>query len=200
MLLPLRAGMIALVSAFAALVLAGWLLPLPEPFATWTKPIILEFLFGIGLAALYLSGVRLSGFVRLGLVAAGVALMMAGEAAGLRGEVGRWLLWGVPAALIAAGFILGPDFAVTRFTQALRLGGDASYSLYLSHLFSLRAIGLVWPMLGVTNGWAFIAVAGAGSIIAAVLIYLLVEKPMLRLLRTLGGAGRPRAAPRLHNA
>jgi len=200
MLLPLRAGMIALVTAFGAMVAAGWLLPLPEPFATWTKPLILEFLFGISLAAIYMRGIRLSVALRLGLVALGVALLIAGEAAGLRGEVGRWLLWGVPSALIAAGFILGPDFALTRFTEVLRLGGDASYSLYLSHLFSLRAIGLVWPFLGIKNGWAFIVVAGMGSIIAAVLVYLLIEKPMLRLLRSFGSGERPRAPPRLHNA
>lgn len=200
MLLPVRAGMIALVSAFVALVTAGWVLPLPEPLATWTKPIVFEFLFGIAIAALYMKGIRLSGALRLSLVAAGLILLIAGEVAGLRGDVGRWLLWGVPAALIAGGFILGPDFAATRFTQAIRLGGDASYSLYLSHLFSLRAIGLVWPMTGVTNGWAFIVVAGAGSIIAAIAIYLLIERPMLRLLRTLGGGRRTRAAPSLHSA
>ncbi len=200
MFLPLRAGLIALISTFGVFVIAGWALPLPEPFATWTKPLILEFLFGISLAALYMSGIRLGAVARLCLVALGVALLIVGEAAGLRGEVGRWLLWGVPSAFIAAGFILGPDFATTRLTEALRLGGDASYSLYLSHLFSLRAIGLVWPLLGITNGWAFIAVAGTGSIIAAVLVYLLIEKPMLRLLRSFGGVGRKRAAPRLHNA
>lgn len=200
MLLPLRAGMIALATAFGGLVIVGWALSLPEPFATWTKPLILEFLFGIGIAALYMKGVRLPVLARLGLVAAGAALLIAGEAAGLRGEVGRWLLWGAPSALIAAGFIFGGDFPSSGFTGALRLGGDASYSLYLSHLFSLRAIGLAWPVLGISNGWAFIAVAGTGSIVAAVLVYLLVEKPMLRALRGSGRAARSRPSPRLHNA
>lgn len=200
MLLPLRAGMTVLISAFAALVIAGWTLPLEGPVEAWTRPIILEFLFGIAIAALYRKGVSLSRGARLALVAAGVGLLIAGEASGLRGEVDRFLLWGMPAALIAAGFILGSDFPATRFNAAIKLGGDASYSLYLSHLFTLRAIGLAWPLTGISNGWAFIVVAGIGSIVAAVLVYLLLEKPMLAILRRFSLPARPRPAARLHNA
>lgn len=200
MLLPLRAGMSVIVAAFAALVIAGWTLPLEGPIEAWTRPIILEFLFGIAIAALYRRGVRLGFVARLGLVGAGVALLIAGEASGLRGEIDRVLLWGVPAALIAAGFILGSDFPATRLNEAIRLGGDASYSLYLSHLFTLRAIGLAWPFTGISNGWAFVVVAGAGSILAAVLVYLLLEKPMLSVLRRFVLSSRPRSPARLHNA
>ncbi len=173
-------GLMLVALAFILAIVLGRLAgPALGPFAFWTQPMILEFLFGIALAALYLRGVRLRPFARIALVLAGLAL---GGYAELHSFsfASRWLWAGVPSLLIAAGVVLGPeprDFPLRRW---LVLGGGASYALYLSHLFSLKAVGIVWQKLGIDSSLGFLLVAGAVAIVAAVLVHLFVEKPMLR--------------------
>lgn len=201
LMLPRRAGLTALVGGFIALVLIGQTFPLSWPLGTWCQPIILEFLFGIGIAHLYVRGVRFNGAVRLALIAAGFGLLSLGNVLELKGVVGRWLLWGGPSVLIAAGFILGNDWKAGWLTRALKLGGDASYSLYLSHLFSLRGFGLLWAALGFTSGWGFVAAASVVAIAASIVVYLLIEKPLLSWLRRyLDRPSRPVPRPSLERA
>ncbi len=68
--------------------------------------------------------------------------------------------------------------------------GDASYSIYLAHIFAVGAMaGLALHLLGtsdpVTVGFV-VALAVAGGIAAGLILYRLVEEPMMRGLKKLG--------------
>ena len=144
----------------------------------WTNPLILEFLFGVVLARLWHRGVRYphltlallfgaSGFVLLGVLHTT--------------DLPRVLAAGVPATLIvAAGTVLCPH----RRTPLQNIG-DASYALYLSHRFTLRAASLlVLPLVPATLLGALVFVAGTccAAIGVSVLVYRHIERPMMRAL------------------
>jgi peptidoglycan/LPS O-acetylase OafA/YrhL len=69
--------------------------------------------------------------------------------------------------------------------------GDASYSLYLTHLYVLRVLHIVWVRLYPNNPWCFATVAVAISSLVAVGVFRTVETPMLHWLKR---ASRPRVA------
>lgn len=93
----------------------------------------------------------------------------------------RWLLWGLPAALIvAAGLSLKPAQGLVA-----RLGlllGDASYAIYLSHWFVLFVYSkaLKETALGQWPEPPLILAAFITSMISGVLFHLWVERPLTR--------------------
>jgi peptidoglycan/LPS O-acetylase OafA/YrhL len=63
--------------------------------------------------------------------------------------------------------------------------GDASYSIYLTHSFLLGVSGRIWARLfGPAHaGWFLLAMV-VGCSFLGVVVYRLVEKPLLSALRT----------------
>jgi peptidoglycan/LPS O-acetylase OafA/YrhL len=56
------------------------------------------------------------------------------------------VIWGIPAALIVAGTVLGlrePQAYTSRAARFAILLGDISFSLYLLHLFAMRPVTLL---------------------------------------------------------
>ena len=80
-----------------------------------------------------------------------------------------------------------------RFLQYV---GDASYSIYLVHIFPIAVLRALWPipMQGAGSLALFLLVSMAVVILLGRLSYTLVEKPTLKLLR---GAIERRLSP--HN-
>lgn len=186
LIFPRRIGLTLMAVIFALLMLnSRYGFQDFTPLAVWGFPIILEFVFGIGLAALYLGGLRLPLWGRMMLGALGVSLLMLAGFLSLEGFQVRWYAWGIPGALIVAAFVLGRDLSENRMTRLLVIGGNASYALYLSHLFTLRGVGLVWERTGWSSPHLYAAVAVAASIVVGVIVHLYLEKPMLNLLRNL---------------
>ena len=78
----------------------------------------------------------------------------------------------------------------------LELIGDASYSIYLVHIYEVAVLaGLAFTLLNPADIWADYLVAAAslvGGTVAGVLVYRFVEQPVLRLANGLFG-GRRRA-------
>lgn len=142
----------------------------------YSDPIILEFVGGIGLALLYLRGWRLPRAASLAGVAAAVAAYVTMVALG---ESARLLQFGLPALLLAAGVILAPEAdrpgPIRRF---LIFGGDASYTLYLSHTFTVNAAVILWR--GAGGGSPVLVLVGAMvlAIALAMLFYRIVEAPV----------------------
>jgi peptidoglycan/LPS O-acetylase OafA/YrhL len=60
--------------------------------------------------------------------------------------------------------------------------GALSYSLYLVHDVLLRAVARLWPQ---SHAWQRAVISLAASIIAAWVIYVLVETPAARLRKLL---------------
>jgi peptidoglycan/LPS O-acetylase OafA/YrhL len=184
-----RRAVLTLAVALLALVAVGAAFRLPQPFAFWTSPIILEFAFGLALGHLRVRGVALAGPAQAMLAVMGLALL----ALDLTQPTGvlpapRALAWGVPAALLVAAAALGrrqpsPASAATRLGVAL---GDASYALYLLHPFAIRGIRALvgatgfGPALGPAG---FIVLSLAGAILVALAAHRSFERPATAWMR-----------------
>ncbi|WP_246179584.1 acyltransferase family protein [Microvirga thermotolerans] len=185
---PKRIALSLLVAGLAVLVLAGRLLPLPQPLAFWTDPILLEFAFGLGLGWLHAKGVTLGRGVRWALALAAVALLAA-NLIDLRSDLSemRPLAWGLPAALLVAAAALSrterEPSALTRFAVT---AGDASYAIYLVHPFAIRGMGVVLARTGADAAlgpWGFVALSLAVTLLAGILVHRLFERPLTDALR-----------------
>ena len=206
---PRRAAVGLVAAAVAALVLAGAFVP-PELEALrfWTRPLMLDFAFGLGVGLAAAEGVRLPVAARLGLVAGGAALLSLDVMQVYQGPPGfttpnewpRVLGGGAPAAALLAGAVLGPEPRMPAALRPVERLGDASYSLYLFHPFALIATEKAWQKLPATHalpGYALVLAAVAGAIALATLAFRWVERPLTRAARRLLGdlpAG-PRRAP-----
>lgn len=188
---PRTQAVLALSAALVGLVALGRFAgPLPQPLGFWSDPIVLEFVYGMGLALLHAHGARLVSVARAGLAAAAVAaLAAAAVAAPDWAAADRFLAYGLPAAALVAAVALGRERPqagpLARFGAAL---GDASYALYLVHPFAIRAgreLVARSGLGGVIGPWSFVALALAASITAALLLYRLFERPMTAALRRL---------------
>jgi len=150
--------------------------------------IVLEFVFGMVIAHLWLAG-RLPSlpapiaWAGLGL---GIAVPFVAEAFGLKGL--DLVIFGGSAVLsVVSALSLEPWFR-TSVPQVLRRLGDASYSLYLIHIFvivlfaqALAALG-VFPQ-SITGGLVFVVTATFLSSLAALYCYRLIERPLIRAFR-----------------
>ena len=177
-----RRGLAFLAAAFFCLVLLHPLVP-KDWFVLYflSAPIILEFLGGIGLSLLYLRGVRLSTIGSWLCAASAVVAVIALRQIGL--PAGRFLFFGVPAILVCASLILRPEpGSAGPIRRALQAGGDSSYTIYLSHTFSIHAAAILLRRLGLDLLWLGVAIEVAISIAAAVLFYRFAEKPVTHLL------------------
>jgi peptidoglycan/LPS O-acetylase OafA/YrhL len=190
LVLPLRRAVLLLAAVLAALATYGFVMaPQQVQLAFWTQSIILEFGFGCLLALAYLRGLRLSLLpaVLVGLTGVIGLLRLPGLEGGALPEA---LRWGLPAlAIVAAAALYDGQAAQGRSSSRLLLAaaafGNASYSLYLIHPFVLRPMRNLWLRL-VGDGLplaSYVAVAAAASCLVAILLYLAVERPMLRWMQ-----------------
>jgi exopolysaccharide production protein ExoZ len=106
----------------------------------------------------------------------------------------RVFAFGIGAAVLLVGCI-GTESLARRFLpRGMILLGDASYSLYLSHLFTIGVVGKLWERLGTdpspANHVAAMAFAIVASIGVSIAAHRLIEKPLLRGMRHLGGHAR----------
>lgn len=170
----------AVVMVVLVLVLTGMVVAFDAaPLRFWTNPILVEFLLGVALARAWQMGWRLPHLGLAGLaLGLGVILLIALDQTSLP----RCIAAGVPAAVIvASGTLLCPTGR-----PPLMIWGDASYAIYLSHRFTLRAatLGLL-PLLPATIGGAviYVIIVCAMALAVGLATHLWLEKPMLRACR-----------------
>ena len=182
-----RAGrLVAITLTFGALVTAGFLWHPANPILqTYSNELLLEFLSGTLLGAasqrLMFWGTRFAGPVL------GVAVLCLAPAYYDKFSDYNSLLIGLPAVLTVAGLVALERSLRNRPLRWALLIGDASYSLYLSHPFVVRALYLALPTMAATSnpviGVFCIAAATLAAIPFAVLIYRFIERPILAMLR-----------------
>lgn len=165
----------SMTAAIAALVLAGVAVQPTSPVAaTYTNPLLLEFLGGLLIGYLFhrhappaLDWLIWPGFV---------LLLLPGADDGA-----RVIAAGLPALAIVAGVISADIAGKTPHSAFLKLMGDASYSIYLSHYFTLRLAIAAWRRLPI-EGWpqfiGFAVTGGVGSVAVGILVYRYVERPL----------------------
>ena len=97
------------------------------------------------------------------------------------------LAWGVPAALVvfACLRVEKPNNGFTRFLVRI---GDASYALYLTHVFVM--IGYGWllksELIARQNQIPLVVIVVGIAVAIGLSTHLLVERPLTQLIRRLG--------------
>ena len=188
--LQARQRVLVLTIAYIALTLTGLLLH-PENAipAFYTSYMPLAFVAGAWLGLAHIEG-RLSRIPR-GLLLPLLAIGLAGLAEGFwldRGivEDESAFLGFLAFACAAVALFVGLEGHLPRMTWLERLG-DASYSIYLVHIFAVAAVaGLLLKVLEPGN-WivvsgAIVLAIGAGLALGLVL-YTLVERPLMSRLK-----------------
>lgn len=162
-------------------------------WATYTNPLLLEFGAGVWLGQCW-SQDRLPG---RGLAWLMVALGFAGFAAtavtGVDVEPARILYWGLPALLIVTGAVALERHGPIPNWRPLQALGDASYSVYLVHGLAISAAFRALQIVHLTAPAVVLPVAVGAGVVAGLLTYRLVEKPLMKLFKTGMGARRPKA-------
>lgn len=190
LIFPKRIGLIVLFGLLLGIVGLAAILPGRLPMLDfWGQPIVLEFAAGMLLAMVYRRGWRIGTGQAFALIVGGLLLTMMLRYFELNPYTTRAVFQGIPAALIVAGVVLwrAPETRSATM-RALEFGGDASYALYLSHPFSIRAATIAWGLIdGPPSPWLFIAFTMVCALIAAALVHIGIEKPLDRMLRYLVG-------------
>ncbi|MBX5184461.1 acyltransferase [Rhizobium sp. NZLR5] len=124
----------AMLAVFAMILIGCWLLPEMTASRFYGEPIILEFLAGVVLGWLYRQKVLLPNRWAWAALALGFAFLFINEA--LMGPESRFYAWGIPAIFIVYGAV-SIDFSRLPFIGWLNYLGDCSYSIYITHAFTL---------------------------------------------------------------
>lgn len=192
LMFPRRRGLAVVAVVIVGLAVSHWLVPAGWwPLTFWTSQIILDFLLGIGLAGLYATGLRLSAVSGAVLLVAAIAALVVSKQFDAPAQIGRFLALGLPAAMVCAAFVLvPPPGRQGPLYRAMLAGGDASYSLYLSHGFTLALFAIACQRLDMRNPCLFFAGGVTVSVLIAWFIYTQFETRMLARLR--GGPRRVR--------
>lgn len=150
-------------------------------------PLLLEFVFGMGIAMAALRGrylpvpVALVGAPAMFLVLVATNWLDPGWANGHRA-----LVWGVPGAILLACLVALEGRWRGRLFRLACFLGDASYAIYLAHGFVLSIVGVLFTRLFGPrfdwSGWLLLptfVLAVAGGVI----VHLLIERPVTDWLR-----------------
>jgi exopolysaccharide production protein ExoZ len=176
--LPWRLRLVAIATSLLLLPFARHITSLPA--GTLFSPLLVEFLGGILLARLVSGGSPLGVLPSWGCIAIGTFFLIVAHPPA-DDDLARLFQYGVPALLIVGGAVgleLGGRWPLGKLG---RLFGDASYSIYLTHAFVISMLGKMWPTN--TAAWIFIVSATIVATVLGVFAYLLVERPLLALIR-----------------
>ncbi|MEM1126681.1 MAG: acyltransferase [Bacteroidota bacterium] len=209
MVVPPRYFAAVLLAVLGGLVVLGaaWG-PTAPALRVATSALLLEFGAGVVLGLAYVRGPPPEGRAWLGPLAAGTgAALLLVQALGLEWpallglggtDFDRPVGYGGPAALLVYGFVRGEQQTRRSWPRLLTRLGDASYTLYLSHILVLAAVGRLWRLAGL-DAWVppvvLVGVLLSACVVFAWVAYVWVEAPLMRWLAPLGRAKRTPSAP-----
>ncbi len=179
--------------AMISLVLVGFYVDAEDVYTSFlTSPLLLEFVFGIALFNFY-KRVQFNSGVSFLLLPVSVALLSYVNLTG--GFDVRIMDYGVPCLLFFVAMLnFEPVFLSLRehwLSRTAEYLGDSSYSLYLLHPFVLVVCSIVMVKLGLTdNSYVFVFVLLFSSVLAGCCCYALLEKPLIKLMKSRIGTGR----------
>jgi exopolysaccharide production protein ExoZ len=150
--------------------------------------IILEFAFGMLIAKAFLGG-RLRPFnpiIGLLVLLSGFVLLFALDP--LFTAATRVIVYGLPAAAIVIGTLILENRTQPFRLPLLQFIGDASYSIYLVHIFPVAILRTLWPrvplpMSGIISLALFLSICVTFVIGVAAASYYGIERTSLRYLR-----------------
>ena len=94
----------------------------------------------------------------------------------------RILIFGLPAGLVLTSLVCIEKMHGWRMPKILIIIGDASYSIYLSHILVMSALGRIWNAFhfgGYYNNLVALPLIFVGSILTGWVSYIILEKPIL---------------------
>jgi len=177
--LLVRRPLPVVVGVMVSLVIVGAVFrPHDAIWATYTKPLLIEFVGGVLIARLTLR--ELSGRWAVLLPIGGLLI-----AASAFFSVYRLFAWGVPGMMMVLGAVVLEKHGRLPRLRWLSYLGDASYSIYLFQFFAIAPILTVVTKLHLPGMVAFslaMVLGTAGSIVLGLVAHQLLERPLLRWL------------------
>ena len=101
-------------------------------------------------------------------------------------KVSREIAFGIPSLMVVYGLLSLDQYTELRWPRWLVAIGDASYSIYLCHIFVLSACVLIWKKSGLHNDLSLIValvIMFILSIFSGFASYRYVERPLQRKLK-----------------
>lgn len=150
------------------------------------NPINLEFIMGCLIGYYFIKG-RIKG---VGFAAPlGVLLLIVSIA--VRNfefvKLAHPIAWGIPFALIILGSISYENSRKLKIPKLLTYLGDASYSIYLTHIISILILNEIIERTALLDGTAFLYIQSIAVCLASIalgcLCYSYIEKPITQYLR-----------------
>jgi exopolysaccharide production protein ExoZ len=182
-----RVSITCLVFTILVAVNASQLISLPAELKFYCDDIVLEFAAGMLLCYVYkTSKIQPAIFVKTSLLILGIYIPLVNLSTEL--PIVRSVRFGIPAVLIVAGLL-----SIEKYLTELRLPlllGNASYSIYLSHIMAIAILRYIYPRLGLlTEGLAsttfFVILSLTIGSLFGIISHLLIEKPLLNLCRNI---------------
>ena len=170
----------AMTAVFVSSAILGVLFPVAFPPAkVLVSPLLLEFLMGCAAAVLYFSRDSIPAPRLLALL--GCVGLIATMAVDTSVSM-RWLKWGVPGFFLVTGLVFWEKSLRCYVPRLLVVLGGSSYSLYLTHIFSINGLGFIWHRFIGGYYVLFVFSAIVVSVVVGHCAFVLVEQPVSRYL------------------
>lgn len=157
-----------------------------SPLSFYTSPIILEFFFGIILGHLFINGQISKGNTKgIIVITLGIFYYLTTT---INFEFNRAFSAGIASSIILYGALaIKIENISTAKHQLLHLLGDASYSIYLSHVFTLGILrfilNIIQPEPSLSSGILIITCALITSSLIGIISFFFIERPLIRIFK-----------------
>lgn len=169
---------------------------MPEPthpaINLYSKSIILEFVFGMGLGWAFARGFpgdRIRTLQPWRVLGLGLGAVLLGiDALSLKSALPpvRALYWGAPALLICVGALIMEPIIAKRPVAIFKFLGDASYSIYLSHIIAMAiSHEFIGAQLSADFPWPVLTGEILFAVVFGCLVHVALEKPVTKRVRQL---------------
>jgi exopolysaccharide production protein ExoZ len=186
---PGRIGTVGVAALLVLVGLFGRKLPLPGSLSYLSDPMLVEFTFGVGIALAFSRGARLPAPVAYAALLLGLGFLASGLAS--TDDFPRYLVWGIPSALIVSGLVSLKDDYTAAHWKLPRLLGDASYSLYLIHPLTMAGLDQLLGRLFLPgHPFLFGPLLVLASMAIGILCHWFFERPLVGWIRLIMTAYR----------
>ncbi len=155
-------------------------------FGFYFNAIIIEFLFGVLLGGLLTNHVAVSTVSRLlslTLLVFSSLLLLFNDAFS---SFPRFIALGLPAFIVIYACVLYENNYYVPRVEILKFMGDASYSIYLTHIFVIAGSRVLFSKVGITldsiNPFFYVLFCIVFSALVGGAFYLMIEKKLSKLL------------------